>query len=144
MNRVSEIKVSYAPKKTNIKITTSEDVYKTFKEIWDENTIEYLEESKLLCLNRSNEILGYYSLSKGGIAGTIIDKKVVFGILLKSGSSAFIICHNHPSGNLQPSKQDIKLTQDIKKASKLLDLSFLDHIIITKEKYYSLRDNGLL
>jgi DNA repair protein RadC len=82
----------------------------------DLNTIQLFEEFKILLLNRNNSVLGIYSLSKGGIAGTVVDIKPILAISLKCAASSIILGHNHPSGNLRPSKQDISLRKQIKKA----------------------------
>jgi DNA repair protein RadC len=96
-----------------------------------------------LLLNRGNQVLGVYSMSKGGVSGTIVDAKLVFSVALKCNASSIIIAHNHPSGSLTPSEADKRLTQKLKKASQYLDIVLLDHIIVTKEDFYSFSDNGL-
>ena len=88
--------------------------------------------------------LGIYHLSKGGIAGTVVDPKIVFSVALKSAASSLILIHNHPSGNLQPSEADKTITKKLVDAAKLLDINVLDHLIISIESYYSFADEGLL
>lgn len=97
-----------------------------------------------LYLNRSNKIISYETISKGGISGTVADPRIILKKALEAGASSLIICHNHPSGNLQPSKQDELLTQKIKSAAQLIDISLLDHIIVSEEGYYSFADEGML
>ncbi len=106
--------------------------------------IEFQEEVKIVLLNRAQIVLGIYELSKGGVSGTVVDIKIILGIALKCNASSIVIVHNHPSGNLEPSEPDKSITQRLKEASKLLDLNLLDHLIITKEGYYSFSDNGIL
>ena len=97
----------------------------------------------ILLLNRSNSVLGIMEVSKGGISGTVTDVRVILQAAIKSNASGIILCHNHPSGNINPSESDSKLTQKIKEAGQLMDIQLLDHIIITKEdRCYSFADNG--
>jgi DNA repair protein RadC len=96
-------------------------------------------------LNQSNRVLGVYPLSTGGVTGTIADPRLIFSVALKINAAGIILSHNHPSGNLSPSKADKDLTDKIKEGSKLLDVKLLDHIIVTPENtYYSFADEGLL
>jgi DNA repair protein RadC len=125
------------------KITCSKDSYDTLLQLFDHDTIEYQEEMILIALNRQNNVIGYHKLSKGSQAGTCIDIKVIASVLLLSGAQSTILAHNHPSGNIQPSEQDIKITRKIKEGLSLLDIKLLDHLIITKNNnYYSLVDNA--
>jgi len=126
-----------------VQITCSNDSVKFIRNIWSEQ-LNYIEDMILLPLNRNNNTIGWIKLSSGGTAGTICDVKVIFQILLNCNASAFILFHNHPSGNLQPSKADIEITKKIKKASELLDIKMLDNVIITEEKYYSFADESIL
>ena len=111
---------------------------------WNRNTIELQEEFKVLLLNRGNKVLGVYPLSKGGVSSTIVDLKLLFSVALKTNASGVILSHNHPSGNLNPSNVDENLTIKIKQASEFLDIKLLDHLIITKDGYYSFADNSKL
>ncbi len=95
-------------------------------------------------MNRFNSILGLMSVSKGGISGTVIDIRIVMQGALKANVSGLIVAHNHPSGNLNPSESDSRITQKLKEAGNLMDSQLLDHQIITSEDYYSFADNGLL
>jgi len=111
---------------------------------WDKHLIELQEEFKVLILNRANEVLGVYPLSRGGTTSTIVDSKLLFSVALKCNAAGIILAHNHPSGNLKPSQPDISLTSKIKEAASLFEISLLDHIIVTKEKYFSFADESLL
>lgn len=135
----SKVKPSDRPK-----IESSKDAYNILLQTWDENTIEFVEQFKVLFLNRANKVLGIYKVSSGGITGTVADPRVIFTAALKANCSGIIISHNHPSGNLKPSRQDEDLTAKINEAGKLLDIKCLDHVIISTEGYYSFADNGLL
>lgn len=142
--KISEITVSYSRgQQKKQKVSNSKESYEVLLNSWNENTIELQEEFKILLLNRSNQVLGVYPMSKGGVSGTIVDAKLVFGVALKCNASSIIVAHNHPSGNLSPSEADKKLTQKLKKASEYLDIKLLDHIIITKEDFFSFSDNEL-
>jgi len=144
-SKVAEIQITYSnpiPVNDRRRIISSRDTYVLMKELWDEGMIELREEFKVVLLNRANEVLGFYNLSYGGVTGTVVDAKLVFASALKSLATCIILIHNHPSGNLNPSLADIGLTMKLVKAGSLLDISVLDHIIITKEGYYSFADEG--
>lgn len=145
MKKVSEIKVSYSSQgDKRIIVKNSETIYEVALSHWDKNIIEFQEEVKLVLLNKANIILGIYDLSKGGISSCIVDLKIILSIALKANSSSIILIHNHPSKNLTPSENDKKLTQKLKKACEIVDLVLLDHLIITKDSFYSFSDEGIL
>jgi DNA repair protein RadC len=96
----------------------------------------------LLYLNAANKILGYEKISEGGITHTIVDPRVVFKKAVDNDAVSIILCHNHPSGNLKPSKADIDLTNKLVEAGKLLDIKVADHIIVSESGYYSFSDEG--
>ena len=83
-------------------------------------------------------------LSQGGVSGTVTDVRMVMKRAVEYLASGIIVCHNHPSGNLNPSESDNKITLKIKDAGALLDIQLLDHLIITDKEYYSFADNGLI
>jgi DNA repair protein RadC len=126
------------------KIKSSEDAHEAFKAVFNADRLDWIEEAFLLCLNRNGQVIGSFKMSQGGIAGTIIDPKILFGIALKCQASSVILAHNHPSGNLEPSVADRELTKKLVAAGKLLDISVLDHLILTSEGYYSHSDRGNL
>ncbi len=146
--QVNEIKISYKGGiKSSMwqKITNSQEAAELLFEDWDKDTIAIQETFKVVLLNNSNKVKGVYQLSQGGITGTLIDLRILFAVILKSLSVAIILVHNHPSGKLQPSDADKKLTNKIKKASKLFDINILDHLIFAPDGgYYSFSDNGIL
>lgn len=146
-NEISEIQLIYRskiPASKRQKISSSRDAYDLLLKNWNLDTIEHCEEFKILLMNRSNAVLGIMPVSKGGISGTVTDVRIILQAALKSNASGLIICHNHPSGSLNPSESDNKITQKIKSAGELMDIQLLDHLIITAEDYYSFADNGLL
>lgn len=118
-------------------ITNAEQAYNLLLDQWDENKLEFIEQAKMLLLNRANRVLGITTLSTGGVAGTVIDPKLVFVTALKANASAIILAHNHPSGNLKPSPQDEHLTHKMMEAGKLLDIQVIEHLITTDEGFYS-------
>jgi DNA repair protein RadC len=98
---------------------------------------EQREVFMLLLLNQANKIIHEAVLSEGGITGTVADPRIVFKLVISHGATGFIICHNHPSGQLRPSKMDDNLTQKIKKGAALFDIKLIDHLIVSTEGYYS-------
>ncbi len=142
---VAEIELVY---KTKVKaserpqIKTSSDAYQVLKQSWDENKIEFVEQFKVMLLNRANKVLGIYELSTGGISGTVADIRLIFAASIKCNASSIVLAHNHPSSNTKPSDADTLLTHRIKEAGKLLDIKVIDHIIVTIESYYSFADQG--
>lgn len=148
-SRIAEIKVSYCrPGKIKDsdrhKVTSSQDAADAFRLKWKKGQLQYREHFKLILLDRGNRILGIHTLSSGGISGTCVDPKLLFAVALKANSSGIILCHSHPSGNLKPSQADLQLTRKLKEGGKLLDLPILDHIILTKDAYFSFADEGIL
>lgn len=142
---VSEIQVSYYPCKIfETTLTTSCEVIEVLRTIWDESIIEMQEEVKILFVNSSNTVIGVYNLSKGGITGSLVDIRLILAVALKCLATGLILVHNHPSGNLNPSSSDLAIVKKLKTACKLLDITLLDNIIITKENYTSFNDEGLL
>lgn len=143
--KVSEIKVSYSNKNlSKVKVTNSKIIYDLIINHWDLDIIEYQEEVKIILLNRSNIVLGIYEMSKGGITGSVVDIRIILGITLKCGASSIIMIHNHPSGKLIASDADKTITKKLKKACDILDVNLLDHLIISKDGYYSFADNDQL
>jgi DNA repair protein RadC len=145
--RVAEVELVY---KTTVKaserpkISSVKDSYELLKELWNENTIEMQEEFKVMLLNRGNSVIGIYEVSSGGITGTVADPRLILAAAIKSLAVSIILSHNHPSGNLKPSRADEELTQKIKVAASYHEIKVTDHIIITSEGYYSFAEEGLL
>jgi DNA repair protein RadC len=146
-SRIPEIILSYKSKipfSVKPKITSSRTCYEILLSLWNANTIEIQEEFKILLLNRANAVLGISDISSGGITGTVVDIRLILATALKSGATGIILSHNHPSGNLVPSKSDQSLTDKIRTAAEYMDIRVLDHIILTNEGYYSFADEGFL
>lgn len=125
----------------NIQIKCSKDVADIFQPLLSDLSHE---EFWILYLNRSNKVVSRIKLSQGGISGTVTDVRIVMKKAIECLASGIILCHNHPSGNLNPSESDSKITQKIKEAGTLMDIQLLDHLIISEKDYYSFADNGLL
>ncbi|AQW94905.1 JAB domain-containing protein [Elizabethkingia anophelis] len=125
-------------------ISCSKDAYEIIIKNWDHDSIEFVEQFKIVLMNNANKVLGIYLVSTGGVNATFVDPKLIYSAALKANASAIILCHNHPSGNLKPSTQDIQLTEKIKNGGKLLEIQVLDHLIVTSEGYLSFQDEGLL
>jgi len=102
------------------------------------------EEFWVLFLSNSNKVLAKSQVSKGGLTATVVDIRLLFKRALELVSVAIIVCHNHPSGKLQPSVADKNLTEKMKQAGNTLDIKLLDHLIITEKAYFSFADEGLL
>lgn len=119
---------------TNIKNIT--DVVKLIDNIEDIKNLD-VENTFIICLDNKNMPVDYSLIAKGTINASMIDPKTIFKTILLSNASAFIMIHNHPSGDPTPSKQDYEITNILEKASKLLDIKFLDHIVIGNDNYIS-------
>lgn len=122
-------------------ITTSNDVYQTFKPVLVDLPHE---EFWVLLLNRSSAVLKKELISRGGVAGTVVDSKIIFKAAIENLASSVILCHNHPSGNIKPSEQDIQITKKLVEAGKLLEIPILDHVIVSEAGYYSFADEGMI
>lgn len=123
------------------KITSSKSIFEIMQPIIGELAHE---EFWIIYLNNSNKVLSKSQLSKGGITGTLVDVRLVFKTVLEVGAVSIILCHNHPSGALNPSEADIQITQKLKLAGESLDIRILDHLIITETNYFSFADEGIL
>lgn len=143
--KVGEVKLSYKPKfKNQQKVTCSEDAYRYMLSTYKKETICYKEYFKVLFLNQANQVLGYTLISEGGLTETTADVRLIFQAALLTNSVALILAHNHPSGNLKPSPEDIRLTKQVREASNFMRIKILDHIILSDTEYYSFADEGML
>lgn len=123
------------------KISSSKDAFQILKlHLEDLRT----EEFWALFLNQNNKVVHIVQLTQGGINQSIVDIRVLFKVALEHFSTGIIISHNHPSGNLKPSQEDINITKKIKEAGNLMNIQLLDHLIITQNSYLSFADEGLL
>lgn len=142
MNTIQEIQVTYKSNQLESEaIISSTAAYKVLLDNWNKDTIELLEEVKVLYLNNASKPLGIYNLAKGGINQCTVDLRLIYSIALKVNATGLIVAHNHPSGELKPSAADQKITAEIKAAGEILNIKMLDHLIITRKSYYSFQDN---
>lgn len=142
---ISEITVQYRPKKAHRpKISTSYEAMTIARLFFPVDTIELQERFVVLYLNRANRVIGVYPVSTGGITGTVADIRLILSVALRVAATSIILVHNHPSGNLTPSRADEQLTFKIKEAALYMDIKVVDHIIISpeKEEYYSFADES--
>jgi DNA repair protein RadC len=141
-----DIKMSFTLTKAKMKdltcIKTSQEAYQCFLDTYDASAIATKEIFYVMALNRANRLLGIYKLSEGGLSGTIVDVRIIAKFLIDVLASSVILCHNHPSGNMRPSREDLEITQKIRSGLKLFDINLSDHIIIGMDDYFSMRDNG--
>lgn len=141
---ISEYSLKYTKSEIQkTKITTSESASKVIRQFYFDD-ISIYESFFILLLNRANNTTGFAKISQGGTAGTVVDIKIIAKYAVDSLSPNIIICHNHPSGNKQPSDADLNITRKIKDALLLLDIKLVDHIIITENDFFSFADNGNL
>ncbi|MFN5323558.1 MAG: RadC family protein [Bacteroidota bacterium] len=148
MDKVSEITISYRPPRSLSKspiVRSSRDAYMAMIPHFNSSTIAIQEQFVICYLTRSNQIKGIFPGFVGGISGTVVDIRIILAVALKSGSSAIILAHNHPSGNTSASETDKMLTSKIKAACETMDIQLLDHLIISPlNTYMSFADEGLL
>lgn len=123
---------------------TSKEAYNILSRSWNSGTIEFIEEFKILFLNRRNKIIALYEMTKGGTSSTVVDMKLLMAAALKTNASKIILAHNHPAGTLAPSEQDICITRRVSEACKIFDITLVDHLILSGTDYYSFADNGLV
>jgi DNA repair protein RadC len=109
-----------------------------------EPIMETYEVFYVLMLDRGNRAKSIYKASQGGLHGTVADPKLIFAAALKCLASGIVLCHNHPSGQLRPSEEDIRLTRKLVEGGRLLDIVVQDHLILTRSGYYSFADNGMM
>ncbi len=126
-----------------VKIGSSSDASEYIRQFYDSD-IEIYESCFILLLNRQNQTIGYSKISQGGIVGTVVDVKLILKYVVESLATGVILAHNHPSGNLKPSREDELITEKIKKALALVDSSLFDHVILTRDGYTSMADEGLI
>jgi DNA repair protein RadC len=145
--KAPEITVHYHPKITKRPfICFAIDAYALFLDFFPKNSIELQERVVVMYLNQSKKVLGIYLVSVGGLTNVVTDIRLIFSVALKTAATSIIIAHNHPSGSLKPSQNDIDFTKKVIDAGQLLDIKVLDHIIIApgKLKFYSFSREGLI
>jgi DNA repair protein RadC len=142
--KVNEVKVQYS-KKIVGNVSNSHSAANYCKSIPEfENRMEYQEVFAAIYIDTGNNILCHQIIGIGSISGAMADIRIIMSTALKTLATSIIICHNHPSGNLIASTADINLTKKVKEAANFFDIKLIDHIILTKEPYYSFADNCIL
>ncbi|WP_298511073.1 JAB domain-containing protein [uncultured Kordia sp.] len=144
---ISQITLQYQRKvKANErpKISSALRAYQLFRANWDDMTINLFEEFKILLLDRNNQCMGIVPIAKGGVSGVTVDPKLIFASALKARACGIILGHNHPSGGLKASSADKAITRKIVQGAHYLDISILDHLIVTDDEYYSMADDNLV
>ncbi len=143
---VNEVKVTYRKKYVSSQtIHSSFECWKLFKSVFNRDTIELVEELNVILLDKANHPIGVFKASLGGTHSTIVDIKLILSIALKCMAHGIFIAHNHPSGKLLPSSEDLKITRDLQLACDTVGINLLDHIIMTAgDKYYSFADERML
>lgn len=147
--QAGEITVGYKSKidaKNRVKISSAEDIRDFAKTLYVDGIIELREEIYMACLNRANEVIGWYRLGVGSDGGVVCDMKQIFRIAVGlTNTNAIILVHNHPSGNMKPSDADKSLTRKVKQAGDLMDIKLFDHVIVgAGDAYYSFANEGLI
>jgi DNA repair protein RadC len=127
--------------KDRSRIASSAEAYEEVRPLLADLSVE---EFWMLALDRGLRILDRFRISTGGMHGTVADPKVIFKEALDRRASAIILCHNHPSGQLRPSEEDIRLTRKLAEGGRLIEIAVQDHLIITSSGYYSFADNGMM
>lgn len=143
---VNEIEVIYRTglkRETTVKIENAKNAVEEL-EPYFKQAMEFKELFYCMYLNNNNEVLGIYKISEGGTISTVVDIKIILGTGLKILAQSMIIAHNHPSGKREPSNADHKITQAIRKGAKLFDMEVIDHIILTKNGYTSMANEGMM
>ncbi len=144
---VSEIDFVYTskvPQTSRTQIRNSDDMYKIMLQHWNTHKIDFIEQFKVAYLNRNNSLLYIAEISTGGKSSTVADPGIILAGALRLNATAMVICHNHPSGNLKQSTADERMTKTIKEACALFNIQLTDHLIISREGFFSFADNGLL
>lgn len=141
-----EVEIIYKGPQINdaIKIASSGDAYQVLRGAFDERKMDYKEMFYVMLLNKANYCIGISKIGEGGTSGVVVNIKEIFQLALKSNASGIILCHNHPSGNLNPSEADRSITRKVKDACDYIECNLLDHFIITSQSYISFADQGYL
>ncbi len=148
LDGVGEVDVVYKFKKSDSQLPTvrsSSDAMKVMEQVFKADKMGLQEQFVAVFLNRSNKVIGSAHLFSGGVTSTLVDIRIVVATALKLLTSAVIVAHNHPSGNLTQSEEDTRITRRLKEALELMDIKLLDHLIVgPNNDYFSFADTGNL
>jgi DNA repair protein RadC len=125
------------------RITSPKDAADYARQFYLDDIVIY-ESSFILLLNQANETVGFAKISQGGVTGTVVDIKLILKYAIDNLASGIIFIHNHPTGNLRPSQNDIRTSNKLKSACELIDVKLIDSITISDEGYYSMADEGII
>jgi len=140
---IPQINVSYSRVRDNSRIiTSSQDAYEVFRDCFNPETVCLYEEFYALFLDRAGQIIGVRLVNRGTATCTPVNSKLIFAIALSCNATSIVLAHNHPSGNLKPSQEDIRLTNRLVEFGKLIDTQILDHLILSDGSYFSFSDDG--
>ena len=139
-----KLRITRGKKVRTAKITSASDTADILKKFITPAKIQTQEYSFAMYLNNANNVLAVYQFGMGGFTATIMEKRLLMAAALKLGATAMILCHNHPSGNLTPSNADKIITKQISELANIHDIKVLDHVILTREGYYSFANEGLI
>ncbi len=145
MPRMSEIKISYRSKidlGKQPKLLSPEDAEKVFRRIWDGSKLELREDVVILALSTSKRLIGWIRVFSGGLDRAVVDAKLIFQVGLNANAAGLIVAHNHPSGELEPSRQDLALTKKLIQGGRVLDIEVEDHCILAKKGFHSIREHN--
>lgn len=144
---VREAKVSFTPtgkvKQSELPVIRNSEDARRIVEPYYDGIMDLAEKFCVILLSRANRVLGVYQHSVGGMTGTVVDRRLIITTALNCGAVGILLVHNHPSGSLQPSQADIELTNNIRKACTLLEISVVDHLILTEESLFSFTENEI-
>ena len=144
METISNYSLKKEPTNVEVQqISSPHHAQRYMRQFWGDD-IEVYESFFLVLLNRANQTIGYVKISQGGIVGTVVDVKIIAKYVIDSLASACMVAHNHPSGALHPSEPDKQITKKLKSVLDLLECKLIDHVILTKESYYSFSENDIL
>lgn len=144
---ITEVELTYKnkiPTVDRILIDDEDAAYDVLMKVWDLEKIDLIEQFKILLLGNKTHLLGVADICTGGVDYCIPDPRVIFATALKANASMIVLAHNHPSGILTPSRDDIKLTEEFAKAARLLKMQVVDHLIVSPKGYVSMARKGLV
>lgn len=146
INYLKEVKITLEKKNEGpevFKVTSPETAFNALKQIIGDS-IDVYETVIVVFFNINSESIGWMKVSQGGINQSVVDLRLIFSAALQCLATGIIMCHNHPSGNLVPSSDDIKITKRIEEAGNIFSIKLFDHIIISDKSYYSFKNEGIL
>ena len=141
LKEVAEVTISYKPNikpDERVQIKAPKDLQEIFVNFIGTDKIEHREVFCIALLDKTLKLLGIIKISEGGTVGTVVDPKIVFQAALKANAKHIVLCHNHPSGELLPSRADMQITKRIVQAGKVLGIAVLDHLIVSAYGIYSM------